>query len=339
MDNKGLISVIIPVYNAENTIEHCVEAVLRSHYESLEIVLINDGSSDNSSNIINTLSTKYTNVKAFDYENGGAATARNRGVANAQGEYVSFIDSDDLITEDYFNTLFSTMQKYDSDVSVCSYKKIYGPSEYAKTLQLLSEGNYSHASKDANTYVFNTEEAVSNLLYQRHFISSPWGMLSKRELWNNVHFPDGKRAEDMATIYKLFAEAKSVCYTDAELYLYYQSKSSTIYTTQDRLNPDYYGHCIDMMNFVSEKMPSVMLAAKSRTFSACFQILSETPVKSQNKEFIQKLYATVHDLRHDVLCDKNGKPRNRIASLLSYISIVLLHRTLRAYYIIKCLRT
>lgn len=335
MKNGRLISVVIPVYNAEETIEKCVKAVLNSDYDSLEIILVDDGSKDSSLKICEKLQSEHSNVHVYHYENAGAAAARNRGIHHANGEFIAFIDSDDLITSDYFTVLYANAEKNNSDVSVCGYKKIYGESAYNETLNSLLSGSYDETPLTNDTFIYDTEDAVKNLLYQRNFISSPWAMISKKSLWNEIQFPEGKRAEDVATIYRLFAKAKKVSYVDAKLYLYYQSKQSTIYTTQSVLNPDYYSNCIDMVNFIQANMPSALHAAKSRLFSACFQILSETKMSSGNKVFIRKLYKTIKDIRLDILSDKNGKTRNRCAALLSFLGTPVLHLLLRIYYKLK----
>lgn len=337
MSNLPLISVIIPVYNAEKTITACVESLVSQDYKNHEILLINDGSKDSSPSIIDELAVKYGNVFSYHYKNAGAAEARNRGILRAKGELIAFVDSDDLVLPNYLSYLYGLMSEYNTDISVCSYtklyankrKKIYGSSSIFSEIY-----NTEKASTNTDYRVaYKRESAVTHLLYQRNFISSPWAMLSKRSLWDNVSFPKGKRAEDMATIYRLFAAADSVAYGDKKLYLYILRKTNTIYSTSKLLNPDYLAHCKNMVSFIDVSMPVALPAAKSRLFSACFQILSETPDNSENHAFITDLYKTVNEIKKDVLLDPKGKLRNRVAALISCFSVKFLHAILRFYYL------
>ena len=337
MNNVKLISVIIPVYNAENTIENSVKSVLLSTYRDIEIILVDDGSTDQSPDICERLAKKHENIIVYHNENGGAAKARNFGIEHANGQFISFIDSDDFITNSYYEILINLLNETDSDIAVCGHKKVYGNHKDILEHEIINSNNNT-LDMPSSAISYSKIEALNGLLYQRNFISAPWGMLSKKELFSNVRFPAGKRAEDMATIYKLFAAASKVVRTDAKLYLYFQNKSGTIYTTQSSLNPDYYDNCTEMLQFIEKNYPESVKAAKSRLFSACFQILSETPSDYDNKDFINKLYDTVKNLRFDIILDNNGKPRNRVAALLSIINIKMLHKLLNNYYIFKLKR-
>lgn len=337
MNNLPLISVIIPVYNAEKTISACVESLVAQDYKKLEILLIDDGSKDNSSDIINRLSSTYDNVFSFHYENAGAAEARNRGISVSKGELIAFVDSDDLVLPNYLSYLYGLMSEFNTDISVCSYIKLFANKHkkiYGNT-SIFSEIYNTEKASLNNDYrvAYKRESAVIHLLYQRNFISSPWAMLSKRSLWNNVSFPKGKRAEDMATIYRLFASADSVAYGDKKLYLYILRKTNTIYSTSKLLNPDYFMHCKNMVSFIRASMPAALPAAKSRLFSACFQILSETPDNAENHSFVLEIYEAIDDIRKDVLLDAKGKLRNRVAALISCFSVKILHIILRFYYL------
>ncbi len=335
MNKNELISVIIPVYNAENTIENSVQSVLLSTYQKLEIILVDDGSTDNSKAICDKLSSQHKNIVVFHNENGGAARARNYGIEHANGDFISFVDSDDFITNNYFEVLYNLIKANNSDISVCAHRKVYGSHSDIFNSEIVNSKIYNDEKLSSHTKSYTKIEALKGLLYQRSFISAPWGMLLKKELFKDIRFPVGKRAEDMATIYRLFAASSGVVRTDAEMYLYYQNKSGTIYTTQSSLNPDYYEHCIDMVKFIKAGFPEASKAANSRLFSACFQILSETRPSNENVNFINKIYGTIKELRLGIIFDREGKPRNRIAAFISFISIPMLHRLLNKYYLYK----
>ncbi len=326
MEKKPLISVIIPVHNAEDTLDVCIQSIEMQEFKEYEIILVDDGSTDQSGIICDTRAEENETIRVFHTENRGAATARNFGVRQAEGEVVAFVDSDDTVSEIYLSYLWELMQEYDSDIAVCSYDKVY---EGNKVIEV-------DVGEDEVRFCISGEDAVESLLYQKYFLSVPWGMISKKGLWDKVRFPEDTKAEDMGTIYRLFAAADKVAYGSESEYQYYQRKSNTMFSTCDERNRDYYKHCREMISYVKANVPSCRKAAVSRFFSACFQILSETPRDEEHQEMIRQIYRDIRKMQNTVLLDSKAKLRNRMAAALSLISIRMMHSILRAYYIINC---
>lgn len=325
MEEKTLISVIIPVHNAEDTLDVCIQSVEMQEFEDYEIILVDDGSTDQSGIICDTRAEENDKIRVFHTENKGAAAARNYGVRQAKGEAVAFVDSDDTVSEIYLSYLWELMQEYRAEIAVCSYDKVY---EGNKVIEV-------DVGEDEVRFCISGEDAVECLLYQKYFLSVPWGMISKKELWDKVQFPEDTKAEDMGTIYKLFAAAEKVAYGSESEYQYYQRKNNTMFSTCDERNRDYYKHCREMIVYVKEHLPSCRKAAVSRFFSACFQILSETPMDEDHDEMIGKIYRDIRKMQNTVLLDSGAKLRNRMAAALSLVSIRLMHMALRAYYIVN----
>ncbi len=326
MEKKPLISVIIPVHNAEDTLDVCIQSIEMQEFKEYEIILVDDGSTDQSGIICDTRAEENETIRVFHTENRGAAAARNFGVRQAEGEVVAFVDSDDTVSEIYLSYLWELMQEYDSDIAVCSYDKVY---EGNKVIEV-------DVGEDEVRFCISGEDAVESLLYQKYFLSVPWGMISKKGLWDKVRFPEDTKAEDMGTIYRLFAAADKVAYGSESEYQYYQRKSNTMFSTCDERNRDYYKHCREMITYVKANVPSCRKAAVSRFFSACFQILSETPRDEEHQEMIRQIYRDIRKMQNTVLLDSKAKLRNRMAAALSLISIRMMHSILRAYYIINC---
>lgn len=325
MEKKPLISVIIPVHNAEDTLDVCIQSIEMQEFKEYEIILVDDGSTDQSGIICDTRAEENETIRVFHTENRGAAAARNFGVRQAKGEVVAFVDSDDTVSEIYLSYLWELMQEYDSDIAVCSYDKVY---EGNKVVEV-------DVGEDEVRFCISGEDAVESLLYQKYFLSVPWGMISKRRLWDKVRFPEDTKAEDMGTIYRLFAAADKVAYGSESEYQYYQRKNNTMFSTCDERNRDYYKHCREMITYVKANVPSCRKAAVSRFFSACFQILSETPMNEEHQEMIRQIYRDIRKMQNTVLLDPKAKLRNRMAAALSLISIQMMHSILRAYYIIN----
>ena len=321
------VSIVIPVYNTAKYIDGCLESCLAQDFDDYEVVLIDDGSSDGSSEKCDEWAKKDSRVKAFHFENGGAATARNRGIDNSTGEYICFVDSDDKVEKNYLSYLYSLIEETGADISVCGHIDVYGE-------KIKKEESFSDKKRE----IFTGREAMESLLYQRLFISAPWGMMSARKIWNEVRFPDGRRVEDVATIYREFSAAEKVVYGYENLYRHYMWADSTIYTTYSEKNREYLRHCHDMVKYVCEKYPACRNSGYHRLFSACFQILSETGKEKENAGFLKALYGDIKKVRKTVLFDKKARIRNRAAALLSYISIDILHGMLRLFYKAKLRR-
>ena len=318
------ISIIIPVYNTSKYIDNCIKSCISQSFDDYEIILIDDGSTDGSSKKCDEWANSNSIITTYHFDNAGAATARNRGIEKSQGEYICFVDSDDTIDNNYLNYLWNLVSVEKADVAVCRFLEIYN-------------GKVPEKKEKSNSkpIVFSGIEAMENLLYQRYFISSPCAFISKRELWDSLKFPDGRRVEDVATMYKMYVNANKVVYGENKLYHRYHWPDSTIYTTYSIKNREYIAHCRDIVMFLKDKYPAYVKCGYHRMFSACFQILSETAKSKENQEFIKDIYKEIRGIRKAVMMDSKARIRNRGAALLSYISIDILHIILRSTYIIK----
>ena len=146
------ISVIIPIYNVEKYLNRCIDSVLRQENVTLEIILVDDGSTDSSGIICDEYARKHTNVKCQHNDNGGPATAKNRGYDIAKGNYVAFIDSDDEIKPEMFYTMLQSGYTHHADIVCCNY------------IQVDEDGNISHTEHTGQEYVLNQDEALKAIL-------------------------------------------------------------------------------------------------------------------------------------------------------------------------------
>ncbi len=338
-----LISVVVPVYNAENYLDGCIQSIMEQSYENWELLLVDDGSLDQSGVICDTWAQEDKRITVLHEKNGGAAFARNQGVKAAKGEYIAFVDSDDLMEKNYLDYLISMALQYGAQIAVCGYRKVFPENSkrdfFETKLPWKLPNFYPKETRKKKVrqpmeekMAFSGEEAMQQLLYQNYFMSVPWGMISEKNLWREVAFPEGTKAEDMGTIYKLFSKAGKVVYGSKPLYQYFQRADNTMFSTSRERNKDYYKHSREMVSYVKKNYPQCLLAARSRHFSACFQILSETPKNKKYQGFYQKIYEDIRKMQNHVLRDKKAKIRNRGAALLSLVSIDLLHVLLRGYY-------
>lgn len=215
-----MISIIIPVFNVEEYIGRCVESVLNQTYQDFEILLIDDGSTDKSGEICDEYVSKDSRIKVFHVENNGAATARNVGIDNAKGEYISFIDSDDFVAPQMYEILINNLIQYKSDISACNY---------------IRGKNFDKSDLEVKNVikVFDSEQMSKKFSSQLTILDSPCAKLFVRKLFEDIRFPDRTLHEDVWVAHHLLCGANKVVYIDKKLYCYYE-RDNSISVTQDK---------------------------------------------------------------------------------------------------------
>lgn len=180
MRKKPKISIIVPVYNVEKYLERCLDSILSQSFNAFELILVNDGSTDNSYKICEKYSYNDKRIKLINKENGGLSSARNAGIEASQGEYIGFIDSDDYIDKFMYEILYNYAEKNKSDIVICKYKKVDANFGMNENLNYnVEEINYSNFQALNQLYEENNIEFVVM-----------WNKLYKRSLFDNIKFPD-----------------------------------------------------------------------------------------------------------------------------------------------------
>lgn len=205
------LSVIIPVYNTEKYLNKCINSILCQKEKDLEIILVDDGSNDSSFEICREYASQYSYIKCIHIENSGPATAKNKGYEEAQGEYVSFIDSDDEILPEMYNLLIENAKRNDADIACCSY------------IQVDENGIRTHEEHTGKNYILNQEEGVKHLLEKDMIYSQCWTKIYKKTLLDNynIRFKDGlKTEEDFIYNLEVFVQSRVIVIVDKPLYVY-----------------------------------------------------------------------------------------------------------------------
>lgn len=211
---KDLISIIVPFYNTEDYLPRCLDSILKQDYEFFEVILINDGSDDNSDNICQEYIKKDSRIRYIKKKNGGISESRNRGIQEAKGKYISFIDSDDVVSPNYLSILYANLINNKVDISCCSYCKFDKESSF----------------NDNNNYqIIDNIEGIKRLLNES-LSSFLWDKLIPKQLFTGVNFRNGKIFEDTDVMYKIFAKAKKIVISDAVLYGYFQRNNSYVHS-------------------------------------------------------------------------------------------------------------
>lgn len=223
------ISIIVPVYNVEQYVGECIESILNQSFKNIELILINDGSKDNSGFICDEYAKKDNRIKVIHKKNEGVSIARNIGIKNASGEYIAFVDSDDLVDKEIYTTMLQVIEETGSDLVMCRYKKIYNDGKKELALEPLREGLYDKEQIFNNLIldmIGNDPSDMSKPL----IMGSIWRCLYKKEIIDKykIEFPIIKIAEDMLFHLYYLVACKKVYVVEQALYYYrYNELSAT----------------------------------------------------------------------------------------------------------------
>lgn len=303
MDKKEkLISVIIPVYNVQEYLIKCIESVINQTYENLEIIIVDDGSTDKSTEICDKVKKNDSRIRVIHKENGGLSDARNVGIDNANGEYISFIDSDDYVDNNYIELLYNAIKQYDADMSIASHRVIY-------------EKNIIDRST-GKEFCAEPIEILKMLLYDNGIDTSAWGKLYKKSLFNEIRFPKGRFFEDSATTYMLIDKSKKIGVCSKPIYNYVIRNNSISNETFSEKKMDLIVSTEEMTNYIKNKYPELEKACNRRLMYAYLSTLTQlAKSKVKNKKIQKKLMKYINKNRNNVLKDKNIPKRDRVGLL------------------------
>lgn len=242
------ISIIVPVYNTERYLHKCIDSILNQTYESFELILVDDGSTDHSLNICKEYEEKDKRIKVLHKENGGQGSARNLGIDKAEGEYIGFVDSDDFIHPRYYEILKKLLDDTNADIACCHYQFIQ-PDEK----QIFEELDYNSILSKAEVII--TREFMEN--YDRYFRAvswiSPCTKLCKREMFINTRYPEGVIDEDSYILHHLLGNSDIMVRIENKLYYYVWSPNSTSRSEFSIKRFDKNGANIDRVKFFEKK--------------------------------------------------------------------------------------
>lgn len=301
------VSVIIPVYNVEKYLPRCIKSVLDQTYQDLEIILVDDGTKDNSGVMCDEFATKDNRIRVIHKENGGLSSARNAGIEIATGDAIFFLDSDDYISKECIEKMVSLMKENNADISIVQMKYI---SE--------DVNNECADIESENIVVMNSERAIEESLYQKLYTCCAPAKLYKKVAIGDIRFPLGRISEDLATCHLFLDNAKTIIYSDYYGYYYRQHGSSIMHMfNPKRLDALEWTAAIE--KFCKLKYPAVVGASYCRTFNVAIHLILDLPDSGEvHDKYFGEIWNEVKRTRMKTLLDKKVRNREKAAAILSF---------------------
>lgn len=289
---SGLISVIVPAYNAAKTIRRCAKSILAQTDDNFEVLFINDGSKDNTGEILEQICSERKNFHLITIKNSGAAMARNIGIDKAKGDYICFVDADDIISPNYLKKMRELMVENDADV-VCT--------KYARN----KTDNFEKISERSEA--MRGGEAI-NALLQMNIDNGPFAKLFSRKVIGKIKMPNVAVAEDLYFNYGVFKHATKVIVNDSVLYAYIESKGSL----STKFSTERMGSLVAVKKIDAEENSFYSMA---RLFMEAYFICELIILAKGAKEYAVE-YETVCDIlkktRKKILNDSRATKRQRL---------------------------
>lgn len=249
-----LVSIVVPVYNVEKYLWECLYSLKEQSYKNIEVIMVNDGSTDGSRDICE----KICEDKRFiliNKKNGGLSSARNAGIDVARGEYITFVDSDDFVDQDFVQRLYDSVKTNDSQISIIGYQTC---TDSGKVIQKFKYYRQGIVEKDEIFKSILTEECIANYA---------WNKLYSIQLFTHHRFPEGKAYEDVFLMYKLFDEADRISVCDDCSY-FYRMRNNSITTSPSKQNlMDALLAMQNRADYISKKYPSLIMECNSSLLS------------------------------------------------------------------------
>ncbi len=250
-----LISVIVPVYNVEKYLDQCLRSITEQTYRNLEILLVDDGSPDTSGAICDAWAAKDERIRVIHQKNGGLSAARNAGLAAARGEWIGFVDSDDYISTEMYQHLYSLLDE-ETDIAECCWEKTF-------------EDDMVFPGQKSAPIRCDSGKAMYCHIWDEMFWQIVCNKLYRRSVVGNICFPVGKINEDEFWTYQVIARANKLVHSDAVFYAYRQQQSSIMNKPYSVRRLDGLEAKLLRWGFLKEKMPELVYEAQVDLLLSC----------------------------------------------------------------------
>ena len=326
MDDKvisdKLISIIVPVYNVEKYLKKCVYSILNQSYKNLEVILVNDGSTDNSGKICDELSREDSRINVYHKDNGGLSDARTYGVAKANGEYVGFVDSDDYIDQYMYENLYKAIRKYNTQIAECGITRVYKNNKLRP-----------HYDGEEYSLVVDREGYLKEYLENRKVYGAAVCKLLSIDLAKVLKFPDGKVYEDVFYTLELLKKVDKYTLISGNYYYYYIRGNSITTKTFSSRDMDY----IEIIDKIGEytlnnysKLKEKLFIRQGFAYLSIFNQIIQLNDYRQIPEY-SILIGKLKNIRSNIIFNKLAPKSLKIAIILLNINEGLYKKVLRKY--------
>lgn len=316
------ISIIVPVYNVEIYLEKCLNSIIGQSFTNYEIILVNDGSTDNSGEICDEYCKKDERIRVINKDNGGLSSARNAGIKVAQGEFIGFVDSDDWIDKDMYKELYMLCTTRNSDISICKLgREING--------KLVNDDEVCFIKEMNN--IEGMRELFRGVLYR----FSACNKLFKRSLFERIEFPEGRIHEDLATTYRLFAKANKAVYSNNIGYIYVKRENSILTTRFNEKRLDAFIGWDEILAFMKKRYPELTEEFISCYVYGCvdnvYYILNQVKDKGDTRKYMTYLQQYVKRYYKQIITSSSIslKYKYTITLLNYFIGLLLLSNIIK----------
>ena len=237
------ISIVVPIFNVENYLQRCIDSIINQTYINIEIILVNDGSTDSCFKICEKYAKQDARILVIDKKNGGLGSARNAGIEKMTGDYVAFVDSDDCLDSFFIEKLFSLLKLHDADIAVCGF------CGFAKENELNKKKKRKIVTK-----TLDSNNSLKNMFRWDGIGWTAWNKLYKASLFDLVRYEEGVYSEDMATTYKLYFQSTKVVWTNEPLYYYFHREDGIMRSKPPKRYRDEMIIIKQMISFFDENI-------------------------------------------------------------------------------------
>lgn len=298
---ETLITIVVPIYKVEQYINKCIDSIINQTYTNLEILLVDDGSPDNCGKICDDYAEKDSRIHIIHKKNGGLSDARNAGIEIAKGEYITFIDSDDYVEDDYIEYLFGLIKEFNSFIAVCTH--------YIKHPNGKIDSNSS-----TKRFSITSIKFLERMLYHDIIDISAWAKLYKTDLFCDIKYPVGKIFEDAGTTYKLIDKCDKIACGFESKY-YYMLRKNSIVTSEFNLKKlDLIDMTNEMTEYLNKKYPELKTATLRRQAYAYLSTLRQMVSSSKlYREEERKILNFIKLHRKELLLNHKVPVRDKFA--------------------------
>lgn len=318
-----LVSVIVPIYNVERYLEQCVQSIINQSYPNLEIILVDDDSTDNSGAIADCLCEHDERIVVYHKKNGGLSDARNYGIDRANGDYLTFIDSDDFINSKMIETLVSLALTYDAEFVECKNCR-------CSEIDTLDSFKIT-IEKKQEICSFTGNEKMRMFLNPHSVKTTAWAKLYSKNLFESIRYPVGKYHEDVFTTYKLVHVANKVVSTNYIGYVYRMNNNSITTSKFNKKRLDAIEGKIEQAEFIKKYYPSYLDLAYVHIVYACNNCLRAMARSNYNDRLILKRFQALYRKYGEYYLKAHVSLSGKLLAIISIVNVCLSYQIVKTF--------